>query len=105
MNASVGQSVLEPQRAQWLNDNQLGVRPRDYSEATAREVDLAIRGMIDEAYQMAKEMLAAHIEDLKAGASLLLERETITPTDFAPLQRQNKLPDTYISPRAATRAI
>jgi cell division protease FtsH len=105
MNASVGQAVLEPQRAQWLDDNQLGVRPRDYSEATAREVDLAIRGMIDEAYQMAKEMLSADIENLKAGAKLLLERETITPADFAPLQRQPKLPDAGISPRLAVRGI
>jgi cell division protease FtsH len=105
MNASVGQAVLEPQRAQWLNGNQLGVRSRDYSEATAREVDLAIRGMIDEAYQMAKEILSIHIEDLKAGARLLLDRETITPADFAPLQRQTKLPDAAISPRLAIRGI
>jgi cell division protease FtsH len=93
MSASVGQAVLEPQRAQWLNDNQPGVHPRDYSEATAREVDLAIRGMIDEAYKIAKEMLAARVDDLNAGAKLLLERETITPADFAPLQRHAKLPE------------
>jgi cell division protease FtsH len=61
--------------------------------------------MIDEAYQMAKEMLSADIENLKAGAKLLLERETITPADFAPLQRQPKLPDAGISPRLAVRGI
>ncbi len=111
MNTSLGQAVLEPRQTQWLDGNQLGVRPRDYSEATAREVDLAIRAMIDEAYRVAKEMLSARIEDLKAGARLLLERETITPADFAPLQRRTQSPQTQspenadTAPRVATGAI
>ncbi|CAN7638433.1 ATP-dependent zinc metalloprotease FtsH [Neorhizobium sp. LjRoot104] len=88
MDMSVGQAVLEPQRMQWLNDPQPGVQPRDYSETTAREVDLAIRTMIDEAYKAAKGILAAHRDDLRRGAQLLLERETITPADFAPLEKQ-----------------
>jgi len=32
--------------------------------------------------------LSAHLTDLKAGAALLLERETITPEDFPPIARQ-----------------
>ncbi len=92
MDAAIGQAVLEPQRMQWLNEGQPEVRPKDYSEATAREVDLAIRAMVDEAYETAKDMLAARIADLKAGAKLLLERETITPADFLPLQRAEREP-------------
>ncbi|WEX12085.1 ATP-dependent zinc metalloprotease FtsH [Chelativorans sp. AA-79] len=88
MSAKVGQAVLEEQRQQYLEDR-IGIRPRDYSEATAREVDLAIREMIDEAYAMAKDMLRGRMADLKAGAELLLERETITPADFPPLQRDD----------------
>jgi cell division protease FtsH len=84
----VGQAVLEPQRMQWLNDGQPELRKRDYSEATAREVDIAIRDMIDTAYGTAKEILTARLADLHAGATLLLESETITPADFRPLQRQ-----------------
>jgi cell division protease FtsH len=43
--------------------------------------------MLDEAYLAATDLLSAHMADLKAGAKLLLERETITPDDFRPLQR------------------
>jgi cell division protease FtsH len=86
MSASVGQAVLEEEKQQWLGDGS-HLHPKDYSEATAREVDLAVRGMIDEAYGAAKDLLKARMVDLRAGARLLLERETITPADFPPLQR------------------
>lgn len=84
---SVGQAVLEPQRLQWLGDGQPDWRQKDYSEATAREIDIAIRTMLDEAYEQAKALLTARVTDLHAGARLLLKRETITPADFKPLQR------------------
>jgi cell division protease FtsH len=84
--SSVGQAVLEEQKQQWLGDGS-ALHPRDYSEATAREVDLAVREMLDEAYLAATDLLGAHMSDLKAGTKLLLEHETITPDDFPPLQR------------------
>lgn len=87
MDPSVGQAVLEPQRQQWLDDGQMRMRAKDYSEATAREVDLAVRRMIDEAYERAKVALQGRIGELEAGAKLLLERETLTPDDYAPLKR------------------
>lgn len=87
MSDKVGQAVLEQERQQWLKDG-AGVHPREYSETTAREVDLAVKGMIDDAYAGAKDILRARIDDLRAGARLLLERETITPDDFPPLRRQ-----------------
>ncbi|CDX16755.1 protease, ATP-dependent zinc-metallo [Mesorhizobium sp. ORS 3324] len=85
MSASVGQAVLEEQKQQWLGDGSL--HKRDYSEATAREVDVAVRQMLDDAYATAQDLLRSRIADLRAGASLLLERETITPDDFPPLRR------------------
>ncbi|MDO6962981.1 ATP-dependent zinc metalloprotease FtsH [Rhizobium alvei] len=82
MSEVLGQAVLEQQVQQYLGDG-VGMPPRkDYSEATAREVDLAVRGLIDEAYQRAKTMLSARRDDLDAGAKILLEKETITPDDF-----------------------
>lgn len=91
MDAKVGQAVLEEQKAQWLGTVETNRPTKDYSEATAREVDLAVRHMIDEAYAAAKALLAGHLADLKAGAALLLDRETITPADFPPLQRGDAL--------------
>jgi cell division protease FtsH len=87
MSPDLGQAVLEKQRLQWLEDRQIETAAKDYSEATAREVDLAVRQLIDDAYIRAKEILSQHRADLDAGVALLLERETITPDDFAPLRR------------------
>ncbi|GLS11361.1 MULTISPECIES: ATP-dependent zinc metalloprotease FtsH [Sinorhizobium] len=87
MSPQVGQVVLEEQRLQWLGDGPVAPRQKDYSEATAREIDLAVRFMIDDAYQGAKAILQGCMGELKAGAMLLLEHETITAQDFPPLLR------------------
>lgn len=86
MHPDLGQAVLEPERGGYLGEDALGLAPRDHSEATAREVDLAVRALIDTAYGRALALLRANHGDLQAGAALLLERETITPEDFAPLR-------------------
>ncbi|NAZ38384.1 cell division protein FtsH, partial [Rubellimicrobium sp. CFH 75288] len=87
MHPKLGQAVLEAQRASFLGEDAApALTPRDYSEATAREVDLAVRELIDAAYARAKELLAARRADLEAGTKLLLERETITPEDFPALR-------------------
>lgn len=100
MSEKVGQAVLEEERQQWLGDGGR-LHPKDYSEATAREVDLAIREMIDEAYRAAKDLLRSRIDDLKEGVRLLLERETITPDNFPPLQRRTR---TIAATETATEA-
>ena len=91
MSETVGQAVLEEQRLQWLgNDQQLQPHQKDFSEATAREVDVAVRKLVEDAYAAAKELLAARLADLKAGAALLLEKETITPQDFPAIARSRR---------------
>ncbi|PTE08792.1 hypothetical protein [Mesorhizobium helmanticense] len=47
--------------------------------------------MIEEAFATAKDVLRERIADLRAGAKLLLEKETLTPDDFAPLRRTAEL--------------
>jgi len=91
MTPNVGQAVLEKQSTSFLGDASAGSgSAKDYSEATAREIDLAVRELIDEAYGRAMDLLTSHAGDLGRGAELLLERETITPDDFTPLQRSAK---------------
>ncbi|GLR49828.1 ATP-dependent zinc metalloprotease FtsH [Shinella yambaruensis] len=100
MSPALGPAVLEEERQQWLGDG-ARLQPRDYAEATAREVDLAVRGMLDEAAAAARDLLHARIDDLRAGARLLIERETITPDDFPPLRRAS---ESKIMPPARDRA-
>ena len=58
------------------------------AEETAREVDLAVRQLIDDAYARALEILAGRRGLLDEGARLLLEKETLTPEDFPALAPQ-----------------
>src|SRR5438046_10719189 len=51
-------------------------RSRDYSEATAEEIDREVRKLIDDAYTKAMELLTAHREKLDIIAKALLEFHT-----------------------------
>jgi len=52
-------------------------RARDYSEATAEEIDQEVRRLLDDAYQQAKTTLLEHRGVLDAIAKALLEYETL----------------------------
>ena len=58
---------------------------KDYSEQTAREIDLGIRALLDDAYQRAKVLLTHRRAELDMGAGLLAEKETLTPEEFPAL--------------------
>jgi cell division protease FtsH len=53
------------------------VRNREYSEATAREIDAEVKRLIDEAYARAKDILEKHRKEVEAIANGLLEYETL----------------------------
>ncbi len=84
MSTELGLAVLERKSASYLGER-MEIGDKDYSEQTAREVDLAIRALLAEAYQRASTLLESHREDLDTGAHLLVEKETLTPGEFAPL--------------------
>jgi cell division protease FtsH len=88
MHEALGQVVLEQDRGGFLGEDRVTFTPRDHSEATAREVDLAVRGLLSAAYDRALALSQDARSDLEAGARLLIERETITPADFPPLKPQ-----------------
>jgi cell division protease FtsH len=52
-------------------------RARDYSEATAEQIDQEVRKLIDDAYERAKTLLVANREKLDIIAKALLEFETL----------------------------
>ena len=87
MDEKIGNVVLEARTLRWLGDQPGTGQPRDFSEATAREVDLAVRSLIRDAHDGARTILTARRADLERGAALLLERESLTPQDFPPLMR------------------
>ncbi|SON56844.1 ATP-dependent zinc metalloprotease FtsH 4 [Hartmannibacter diazotrophicus] len=84
MNGTVGQRTYARQQQQFLGASQ--DRMVSASEETAREIDIAIRDLVEKAGKEAREILERRRGDLDAGAAMLLDQETITSDDFAPLK-------------------
>jgi cell division protease FtsH len=66
-------------------------RARDYSEATAEEIDHEVRRLLDEAYQTAKGTLLAHRDKLDIIAKLLLEYETLDGSQIREIVEHGRL--------------
>ena len=65
------------------------------SEATEREIDIAVREIVVKAFDRATEVLRARRADLDEGARLLLAQETVTADQFPAIRSagpQTKLP-------------
>ncbi len=65
---------------------------RDFSEETARQIDLEVRRLIDEAYQSAHSILDSHKDAMHRIAAALLERETIDAEEVKMLIDGKELP-------------
>lgn len=58
---------------------------RLYSEETAREIDVAVREIVERAFQMARTILDLNRALLESGAATLLEKETLADPELAEL--------------------
>jgi cell division protease FtsH len=65
---------------------------RDFSEETARQIDLEVRRLIDEAYQSAHTLVDEHADAMHRIAAALLERETIDAEEVMMLIEGKELP-------------
>jgi len=65
---------------------------RDFSEETARQIDLEVRRLIDEAYQSAHSVVEANKDPMHRIAAALLERETIDAEEVRMLIEGQTLP-------------
>jgi len=84
MDATVGERTFTPSAEPAF----LAVERRsEAAEATQRDIDLAVRGLIAAADARASDILSARRADLDRGVELLLEKETLHAEDFAPLRK------------------
>jgi len=65
---------------------------RDFSEETARQIDLEVRRLIDEAYQSAHTIVETHADAMHRISAALLERETIDAEEVRMLIEGLELP-------------
>jgi len=84
MDKQLGQRTYGSPRQQFLG--QVPLERGEFGEDTAREIDIAVRAIVDRAFVRAIEVLKARSADLNQGASLLLEHETLTAESFAPIR-------------------
>tara|TARA_R110000751_G_scaffold10293_3_gene37819 strand:- start:909 stop:2756 length:1848 start_codon:yes stop_codon:yes gene_type:complete len=85
MSEEGGQVIYEEDRQAFLGDKFGLAKPKTYSEETAREIDTAIRRLVDDAFDSATQVLTRRRQVLETGAAMLLERETLTAQDFPPI--------------------
>jgi cell division protease FtsH len=84
MDAKVGQRTYAPKPQTFIPTMQDAVVSA--AEATGREIDLAVRQLIEEGDARAREILDQRRAELEAGVQLLLKQETLTAEQFAPLR-------------------
>lgn len=83
MDETLGRVTYQPQRHAFLGEAATpGWQPHDYSEQTAREIDCAVREIVDRAYDVAYGILSKHAELLDQGAQLLLSKETLNADEI-----------------------
>jgi cell division protease FtsH len=85
MVQSLGPVAYEEERQPFLG-GPLPQRHREYSEATAREIDVAVRTIVEGAYQKALGILKRNRAALEAWAQKLLDKETLAETELEALR-------------------
>ncbi len=90
MTEELGQVVYEKSPHSFLGGEmpQMLYTERSYSEATAREIDGAVKGIVDAAFRRTVTLLRAQRDTLERGARLLLEHETLDEADLAALRTE-----------------
>jgi cell division protease FtsH len=90
MVPELGNATFEERRGGFLPDSGAFLGGRSYSEETAREIDRAVTGIVDAAFERAKGVLEKHKDLLEEGARALLEAETLDEAALQPFFRRIK---------------
>ncbi len=99
MDETVGQRTYAPRPQPFLLATQ--DTAVSAAEATAREIDLAVRDLIEAGAACARAILTKHSEDLQKGVGLLIAKETLTADEFEPLRSAGSRSEQAARPEAA----
>ena len=88
MHRELGLVAYEEERRNLLPGTPLTPAERRYSEATAREIDIAVREAVKRAFETASGVLARGRKVLEGGAKLLLDKETLVDRDLQALRSE-----------------
>ncbi|OGP71221.1 MAG: cell division protein FtsH [Deltaproteobacteria bacterium RBG_13_58_19] len=82
MSERLGPMTFERERRPLFMDTVLPPSGKDYSEATAQEIDREVSALVDKAYHRAKEILDSQQDTLEKVAKALLEKEVLEGDDL-----------------------
>jgi cell division protease FtsH len=85
MVPELGHVSYESESSAFLGGAAAPFRTRDYSDDTAREIDTAVRTLVQSAFEKALEILREQRDALEKGAQRLLEKETLGETELQAL--------------------
>jgi cell division protease FtsH len=92
MNEELGNVAYEHERPLFLGGMRAGGTEREYSEQTAREIDVAVRRLVDRASEVARNVLTQKRALLESSAQELLRKETLNEEDLAVVRSQLEAP-------------
>ena len=82
MDDKLGHITYEAERPAFLQIPGAPPPSRTYSEETSRDIDHAVRAIVNAAFDKAQAALTERRETLECGARLLLEKETLVEDDL-----------------------
>jgi cell division protease FtsH len=77
MSEKLGPITFERERRPLFLDTMMPPTSKDYSEATALEIDQEVAALVNRAHQRAKDVLEKDREALEKAAKILLEKEVL----------------------------
>jgi cell division protease FtsH len=107
MDPTIGQVVYAEAPSPFLQPRLLPeLDPRRWSEATAREIECAVRSLVEQAFERATAILRTNRAALESGAARLLAQETLTEQELpavvaegSEVRRADKEPERQLAHR------
>jgi cell division protease FtsH len=90
MSERLGPLTFERERRPLFLETMLPPTTKDYSEATAQEIDQEVSALVEKAYHRAKEILEGKRDILEKVAKVLLEKEVLEGEDLRRLLNEKE---------------
>ena len=90
MSEKLGPLTFERERRPLFLDMMMPPGTKDYSEATAQEIDQEVSGLVEKAYHRAQEILGAKRETLEKVAKVLLDKEVLEGEELRQMLNEKK---------------
>ena len=82
MEEKLGHVAYESESPRFLDVPETMPRGRQFSDEVAREIDRAVKAILDDAFEKANQALSRSRDALDRGAALLLQKETLSEDDL-----------------------